>query len=216
MCSRFVESLFNCPDYYITSSGTSIGLPRFIAYMLFRVKLPSLVTFTSLALLQRLKTRFPTASGFSGHRIFLSTFILASKMICDDSYSNSAWVEASQGIFPLREINQMEREMCRHLEWELNVDPKAIEEFKQMVRSNFNRGPPYRMSVLQTMANTVASLSINQRPKKTSVRPLPSFAIRYDAPIFPVIPRATKVSSSRPKTNTPTKSRRLPTISEDL
>ncbi|KAG2154321.1 uncharacterized protein EDB93DRAFT_1081551, partial [Suillus bovinus] len=28
---------------------------------------------------------FPTAQGFSGHRLFISAFMLASKVICDDT-----------------------------------------------------------------------------------------------------------------------------------
>ncbi|KIM53379.1 hypothetical protein SCLCIDRAFT_31929 [Scleroderma citrinum Foug A] len=32
----------------------------------------------------------------------------------------------------LREINQMEREMCQYLEWELNVDPATHKEFEEM------------------------------------------------------------------------------------
>ncbi|KZP03778.1 hypothetical protein FIBSPDRAFT_1014497 [Athelia psychrophila] len=28
-----------------------------------------------------------------------------------------------QGMFQLREVNQMEREMCQYLDWELNVEP---------------------------------------------------------------------------------------------
>ncbi|KAF8121247.1 hypothetical protein EV363DRAFT_1568827, partial [Boletus edulis] len=36
------------------------------------------VTFAALVLLQRLKARFPTAWGSSGHRLFISAFMLAS------------------------------------------------------------------------------------------------------------------------------------------
>ncbi|KAH8109841.1 ClpP/crotonase-like domain-containing protein [Phellopilus nigrolimitatus] len=50
------------------------------------------VTFTALALLHRLKMRFPAVHGSSGHRLFLSAFMI--------------------GLFALHEINQMEREMC--------------------------------------------------------------------------------------------------------
>ena len=37
-------------------------------------------------------------------------------------------------MFQLREINQMEKEMCQYLEWELNVDPGTLKEFEEMVR----------------------------------------------------------------------------------
>ena len=63
--------------------------------------------------------------------------MLASKVICDDTYSNKSWLIVTQGIFGLREINQMEREMCQYLGGELNVDPARLKEFKEIVRKDF-------------------------------------------------------------------------------
>ncbi len=37
--------------------------------------------------------------------------MIASKVICDDTYSNKSWSIVSQGMFALREINQTEQEM---------------------------------------------------------------------------------------------------------
>jgi len=68
--------------------------------------------------------------GSSGHRLFVSAFMLASKVICDETYSNKSWSIVAQGMFQLRGINQMEREMCQYLEWELNVDPATLKEFE--------------------------------------------------------------------------------------
>ena len=42
--------------------------------------------------------------------------MIASKVICDDTYSNKSWSIVGQGMFALREINQIEREMCSYLE----------------------------------------------------------------------------------------------------
>ena len=44
--------------------------------------------------------------------LFKSAFMLASKIIFDDIYSNKSLCIVGQGMFALREINQMEREMC--------------------------------------------------------------------------------------------------------
>ena len=66
-------------------------LANFIAYAVHRTRLHSSVTFAALYLLQRLKARFPTAQGSSGHRLFISAFMIASKVICDDTYSNKSW-----------------------------------------------------------------------------------------------------------------------------
>lgn len=171
----------------------NVKLPQFVAYALYRTKLPSSVTFASLVLLQRLKARFPTARGSSGHRLFLSAFMIASKIICDDTYSNKSWSVVGQGIFQLREINQMEREMCTYLDWELNVDPKTLKEFETMIRNDFNQAGPYPTYVLQGAAKMVASTSMSQSaPPAISTSPIPSFAPRYDAAPagILVIPRA--------------------------
>ncbi|KAG1795405.1 uncharacterized protein HD556DRAFT_1442247 [Suillus plorans] len=84
---------------------------------------------------QLLKARFPTAWGSSGHRLFISAFMLASKVICDSTYSNKSWSIVAQGMFQLREINQMECKMYQYLEWELNVDPVTLREFEDMVKN---------------------------------------------------------------------------------
>ena len=59
--------------------------------------------------------------------------MLSSKVICDDTYSNKSWSIVGQGMFALREINQMEREKCSYLQWQLNIEPRALKEFEQKV-----------------------------------------------------------------------------------
>ena len=102
-------------------------LLQFIAYALHRTKLHPSIVYARLGLvLLRLKARFPSAKGSSGHRLSTSAYMIASKVICDDTYSNKSWTIAAQGLFTLREINQMEHEMCSYLDWELNVDSDTI------------------------------------------------------------------------------------------
>ncbi len=45
--------------------------------------------------------------------------MIASKVVCDDTYSNQSWCVVGQKMFNLKEVNQMEREMCGYLEWNL-------------------------------------------------------------------------------------------------
>jgi hypothetical protein len=61
---------------------------------------------------------------------------LASKVICDDMYSNKSWCIAGQGMFTLREINQMEWEMCSYLGWQLKIKPGAPKVFISMVQKD--------------------------------------------------------------------------------
>ena len=48
--------------------------------------------------------------------------VIASKVICNDTYSNKSWSIVSQGVFQLHKINQMEHMMCQYLNLELNVE----------------------------------------------------------------------------------------------
>jgi Cyclin, N-terminal domain len=75
----------------------------------------------------------PYREGLSRHPLFISAFMIASKIICDNIYSNKSWYIVGQGTFALREINQMEWEMCSYLEWHLNVDPSILCDFEAQV-----------------------------------------------------------------------------------
>ncbi|RPD57751.1 hypothetical protein L227DRAFT_551690 [Lentinus tigrinus ALCF2SS1-6] len=140
--------LFACPDVpppspTATSPTPSPPLANFIAYVIHRTKRDVSVTFAALYLLHRLKARHPAARGSSGHRLFLSGFIVASKVLCDDCYSSKAWVIVGQGMFALRDINQMEREFCKYMDWDLNVGSGALKEFEERVRQDFKGFGPY-------------------------------------------------------------------------
>ncbi|KAJ6523641.1 hypothetical protein B0H19DRAFT_1345393, partial [Mycena capillaripes] len=90
LSARFTTHLFACPPQSTHSQA----------------KLYQAVTYAALILLQRSKARLPTACGSSGHCLFISAFMIASKVICDNTYSNKSWSIVTQGMFTLREINQ--------------------------------------------------------------------------------------------------------------
>jgi hypothetical protein len=165
LCARFITHLFACPEYPPTSTHSQAKLPHFIAYAFHRTKLHESVTFAALVLLQRLKARFPTARGSSGHRLFISAFMIASKVICDDTYSNKSWSIVAQGMFTLREINQMEREMCNYLDWELTVDNPILSNFQIMVKEDFRSSqgpyPTYPLKLVSKRAARAAASTSN-------------------------------------------------------
>jgi hypothetical protein len=104
-------------------------------------------------------------------------------------------------MFDLREINQIEREMCSYLAWELTVDNAILANFQAMVKGNF-RGPgpypTYSLHMVSKKANstnnaTTASggATITQPippPSGTSTSPIPSFGQRNRSPPIPVLP----------------------------
>ncbi|KAL7413460.1 hypothetical protein BDY24DRAFT_388619 [Mrakia frigida] len=142
--AKFITSLFSCPNIPPATSPSSPQPPlaNFIAYALHRTRLPALVTTSALLLLSRLKMRFPAARGSSGHRLFISAFMMASKVLCDDTYSNKSWCIVAQQMFALKEVNQMEREMLGYLEWNVTVSGEEIAGLDETLRTKFGPGPP--------------------------------------------------------------------------
>lgn len=168
LCTRFVTHLFACPQYSPAISGPGASLPNFIAYVLRRTNLHHSIVFASLILLQRLKSRFPTAQGSSGHRLFTSTLMMAAKIFLDDAYSNKSWVTITQGMFPLREINQMEREICKFLDWDLTIHNPMLADFeKQVVKDfslNHSQYPSYPLAFVSKRAASTTTIPRREAP----------------------------------------------------
>ncbi|KAF6744367.1 hypothetical protein DFP72DRAFT_776314, partial [Ephemerocybe angulata] len=138
MCSRFIIYLFHCPIEHPTDNRRRAELPFFIAHLLHRLNLATSVAMAALILLCRLKEEYPNVRGSSGHRLFLAALMLADKFLNDESYENEDWVTAARGYYPLWEIHQMEREMCRFLTWDLRVDGEMLRAFENSLRAGFS------------------------------------------------------------------------------
>jgi hypothetical protein len=211
IASRFITHLFACPDYPPSSTHAHAKLPYFIAYALHRTKLHQSVMFAALILLQRLKARFPSARGSSGHRLFISAFMISSKVMCDDTYSNKSWSVVAQGMFNLREINQMEREMCNYLEWELTAANPMLSTFEMAVKKDFSEQkqlyPTYPTSfVSKRAARAEASTSNSPFQEHSSTSsPVPGFTQKGPsaAKIKPGTPTKGSWSSDHNSPDTP-------------
>ncbi|KAL5532012.1 hypothetical protein ACEPAF_5576 [Sanghuangporus sanghuang] len=198
ICARFVSHTFQCPETIpsplgqssntaVSRSGTTVGpqppsqvpntLAHFVAYALHRTRLHPSVVFTALALLHRLKSRFPAARGSSGHRLFLAAYMLASKVVCDDTYSNKSWAVVGQGMFALREINQMEREMLGYLEWSLNIPGEDLVKFEKEVRRIYGIGRERESWGRGVELRLLAGVGGIKPPQETSMEELPVLAI---------------------------------------
>ncbi|QRG36433.1 hypothetical protein FDK38_000771 [Candidozyma auris] len=107
--------------------------------------LPSLMTFinklvrytnvytgtlmTTLVYLDRLKHKLPkNAQGLpcTRHRIFLSCLILASKFHNDCSPKNIHWANYTDGLFSLKDVNLMERQLLYLLNWGMRVSNEEM------------------------------------------------------------------------------------------
>ncbi|TFK61063.1 hypothetical protein BDN72DRAFT_937289 [Pluteus cervinus] len=189
----------------ISAKNAQTQLPYFIAYALHRTKLNEAVTYAALTL----KAHFPTAKGLPGHRLFISAIMIASKVLCNDTYSNKS----------LWEINQMERE-----NWELNVDTAVLGGFKDKVSQDFssdkppNQYPKYDVAMMsKRSARVQSSQSATPLPDpSTTTNAIPNFGSRnstpsklqsqsrsssYDSPTTPDTPSPSLSNSTSPTTS---------------
>ncbi|KAJ3500969.1 hypothetical protein NMY22_g19081 [Coprinellus aureogranulatus] len=139
--ARYLVHLFGCTSrprrkkgataYYPSINKNPLfKLPTFISYILRRTDLPSTVIFSALILVQRLKCVCPPGERSAiGHRIILSALMLSAKYLLERTYDNRSWRIASGRLFSLQEINQMERDMCLLLDWDLTIDNEILENF---------------------------------------------------------------------------------------
>jgi Cyclin, N-terminal domain len=162
------------------------------------------VVFTALFLLARLKERFPAARGSSGHRLFISAFMIASKVICDDTYSNKSWCIVGQNLYTLKEVNQMEREMCSYLEWLLHVEAPELETFTQRVKKEYGPdcgpNPPQWVSTPAAAAPMAAPAPITPvesvAPRQAAIAPTQSYPSPTSSP-----PTPSRSNQSSPETS---------------
>ncbi|GAA5899488.1 uncharacterized protein JCM6883_005238 [Sporobolomyces salmoneus] len=176
LCEHVITSLFSVgpqpptrvgidtPPLSPKSAGPQVPqLGEFIAYALYRTRLPVSITHQALLLLTRLKTRYPSARGTSTspHRLFLSSLMLSSKISMDDTYSNKSWQIVGQGLFELKEVNQMERELFAFLGWNVVVRDEELAAWVEDVVT------PYETE--RSLAASLASLAAAQQSDKVVV-----------------------------------------------
>ncbi|KAJ6510133.1 hypothetical protein C8R47DRAFT_964785, partial [Mycena vitilis] len=137
LSAEYIVRLFGCSPYASDSPPSSAYLPHFIAFVIYRTQLQDFVLYTALVLLNRLRFRYPLVQGTSGHRLFLIAFMLSCKFVHDENYSNIAWSRVAQEIWSVQDINEMERDMCYCLDWDLTINNETLANFRTMFWREF-------------------------------------------------------------------------------
>lgn len=142
--------------------------------------------------------------------------MLASKVVCDDTYSNKSWAVVGQGMFALREINQMEREMCGYLEWQLNVPREDLEGFEAEVRRVFGiaRGAGYGQGVQMLLNSGVGGKPFPSSAPTISPPPVPSSVQIAPPPVPEKAVSPISVHANNASSNSTTSPQQLPTPTE--
>lgn len=118
--------------------------------------------------------------------------MISSKVICDDTYSNQSWGIVAQKMFALKEINQMEREMCGYLEWNLNVGGEEVVSFEQNVRAEFGARAVAKSSMSDHSSGSASASAGSSypisKPAQQHVYPTPDTTpdVTVSRPIRPV------------------------------
>ena len=120
--------------FHIKDDSKQLGLSdlsTFTYKALRRTRLPPQLTILVVAILVRLKSRWPAACSSApaaGHRLFLAAFMIAYKTSIDDCFSNASMVTLCQGVYKLTQINAMERELLALLDYQTHFNDKELEE----------------------------------------------------------------------------------------
>jgi hypothetical protein len=137
------------PPPAVFSPGTKPpSLRRFIAYALYCAQLGAAeknVMVAALYLLRRFTDRYPAMQledSLSGHRVFLTIFMIAAKFFVDQPGYQERWARIGQLLGPRRAINQMERTMVEYMDWDFNINSHSFVKFKEDL-AVFCHQPPY-------------------------------------------------------------------------
>ncbi|KAJ7730787.1 hypothetical protein B0H16DRAFT_1329791, partial [Mycena metata] len=163
--SRFITHIFRCSPFPAGTSNPGTHLTFFIASVVSSTGSEDAIVFHALALLLRLKELYPTVRARCGHRLFLTAFMVSSKFLCDQAYSNVVWRGVAGRRYSLRVINQMERDLCRLLRWDVSVRYQLILELGLVLLRDFRPhydGPPrptYTLAMLHQCTHFLAPFS---------------------------------------------------------
>lgn len=116
------------------------GIPSLMTFISRLVRYTNVYTSTLLTTavyLNRLKKILPKdAAGLPStcHRIFLACLILSAKYHNDSSPLNKHWTKYTDGMFTLRDVNLMERQLLQLMQWDLRADtPEICDVLRQFV-----------------------------------------------------------------------------------
>ncbi|KAF9443978.1 hypothetical protein P691DRAFT_796898 [Macrolepiota fuliginosa MF-IS2] len=145
ICSSFMFELFT-PTSNLDCANTSYDpLPYFIAVAFSQSQLPEANALAALTLLQRLKSHHPTRAFSSPpkrkepERLFLSSYIAATKVLSDERYHLKFWAKVGQNKFTVEELTAMEKEFFEDLQWDVQIDDATLAIYQLLVERRRQR-----------------------------------------------------------------------------
>jgi len=154
ICSAFVLELF-------APGSLSDGLPYFIAMALSLSQLPEAHALAALILLHRLKSQCPASSPAEGsdvERLFLVSYIVATKVLSDFRHRPQFWVLVGQNKFSADEITQMEKVFLENIAWDLRIDDATLAMYHVLVERQKGTSRTNSIGDMSLYSPTVSSI----------------------------------------------------------
>lgn len=82
-------------------------------------------------------------------------------------------------MYALPVLNKMERKMCAHLGWDLQVDPTVLRKFEAKIRWDFKQPPPMYTSLSPALLLASSLLSLGTVDLPTAANYLAAYQVPY-------------------------------------
>ncbi|CAK9441772.1 uncharacterized protein LODBEIA_P56400 [Lodderomyces beijingensis] len=192
---------------YTTTNNTVKQLPSLMTFLTKLIKYTNVYTGTlmaTLVFLQKLKDKLPqNAQGLpcTRHRILLSCLILSSKFHNDSSPKNKHWAKYTDGLFNVKDINLMERQLIYLLNWDLRVDNEEmchlLGSFLDPIKSQIIKSEKLKLWRKQQQQQQQQQLLEQEAQKKANLLHLKPVSPTTASSIYP------SPTSSRPNSCSP-------------
>ncbi|KAI8838732.1 hypothetical protein BJ741DRAFT_600448 [Chytriomyces cf. hyalinus JEL632] len=170
-------------------------LAQFVGSVVARSKVGPNAVSVAVAYLERIRRKLPkSARGLpcSGHRLFLAALILSAKYINDKTYKNRSWVSFTEGLFPVSEINLMERQFLSIIDFDLHCHEEdhaqvmcAIRAFDSKIQGMMFTKPQQQQQQHPVRSDSATSFEPHSPPEFVS-EPCPTLSQGYlPSPVAP-------------------------------
>ncbi|CAG8528335.1 4205_t:CDS:2 [Paraglomus occultum] len=142
------DSVLQCSQRSLKNASLP-DLMHFIREITAKAKVSTTTMVIGLIYIHRLKKILPaTARGDfdTPHKIFLSTILVASKFVCDESLQNKMIADVTGGLYSVRDVNTMERSFLGLLKYDLWVSGEEVKAFLEEHKHELDLGADWNMA----------------------------------------------------------------------